>query len=397
LSPSLGIGASCSRERPAELPGLTPLRGIAAVSVVFFHSSSVAYHFAGGGLWAFWRRGYLAVDLFFLLSGFVLTHVYGRHLAERRNWRAIGGFLWARFCRIYPASLFTTSVFVLAFTVGHLSFPTDASFTKQVAAAVLLMQVPWLDSIVINIPSWSISAEWYAYLLFPFVVPSVLRLTSHAAGLLGLGLLIAIATIHMVFAGEQTSGWGALVRALPEFTVGILAYRAYSKRVLRTICQKDATFVTIVAIIVLACAAGVSDGPIVILLLALLLASVCNSGRIAGILNTKPLRWLGEVSYSVYIFQTVPFMFAMIFAGVLSAHMVDGPVFATITALLAIGSGVLVHRCVDVPARAWLRRMPDRLAATAAVVYRMAKIGPLTPVPATLPERRGPRIGRGVI
>jgi peptidoglycan/LPS O-acetylase OafA/YrhL len=363
---SIGAVERSTETARAELPGLTPLRGIAAVMVVLYHSSSVAYNFAGGELGIAWRRGYLAVDLFFFLSGFVLMHVYGSRLAEDRHWRTVGKFLWARFCRIYPASLFTAGVFVLAFTIGHLLFPADASFTQQVIAALLLMQVPWLDTIVINTPSWSISSEWYAYLLFPFVVPPVFGMTRRAAALLGLGLLLAVTTDHIVFAGEQTAGCGALVRALPEFTVGVLAYRLYSERLFRTIWEKDATFIGIVAMIIGACSAGISDGPIVILLLALLLASVCNSGRMTRILNTGPLHWLGEVSYSVYIFQTVPFMLAMVFAGVLAGRGINGPIFTAITALLAIGGGVLVHRCVDVPARAWLRRLPDRLASIAA-------------------------------
>src|ERR1700720_2129596 len=126
---------------PLELPALTSLRGIAAVTVLLYHSSFVAFNFAGGSPPWFWRRGSLAVDLFFFLSGFVLTHVYGRRLNEDRNWRTVSRFLWARFCRIYPASLFTTLVFVWAYCVGNLPFPAGASFTKQVVAALLLLQV----------------------------------------------------------------------------------------------------------------------------------------------------------------------------------------------------------------------------------------------------------------
>jgi peptidoglycan/LPS O-acetylase OafA/YrhL len=387
LSANPGIGASRGDDRPAELPALTSLRGLAALAVLLSHDSFVAFRFAGGAPPGIWRYGLLAVDLFFFLSGFVLTHVYGSRLAEERSWRAFGRFLWARFCRIYPASLFTIAVFVLAFTVGRLPFPAGVSFKAQLAAVLLLMQVPWLNDIVINSPSWSISAELYAYLLFPFIVPIILRLKAPAAAALGVVLLIGIVVDHMIFShNEQTSGWGALLRALPEFTAGVFAYRAYSERLFRKIWEKDATLIGVIAMIIAACFAGGPDSLIVMLMLALLLASVCNSGRMAGFLNARPLRWLGEVSYSVYIFQMLPFMLMVGISGEFVAHGLGGVRYEAIAALLAIGGGVLVHRCVDVPARAALRRLPDRVMAFAAA-YRSAETRPAPLMPAPAPER----------
>lgn len=345
-----------------ELPALTSLRGLAALTVLFFHSSYIAYHYAGGGPPWVWRHGYLAVDLFFFLSGFVLTHVYGSRLSGAQNWRSVGRFLWARFSRIYPASLFTTAIFVLAFTVGRLPFPAGASFKAQLTAALLLMQVPWLGNIVINSPSWSISAEWYAYLLFPFVVPMLLRLKGRTAALLGIALLLEIAIDHLMFTHDQQSwGWGALLRALPEFAVGVFAYRLYSARLFRSMWEKDATLIGIMAMIVAASLAGVSDSPIVVLFPALLLAAVCNSGRMIRILDARPLRWLGDVSYSVYIFQILPFMLMVAVSGIFVAHGLGGAIFEAIAVLFALYSGVLVHRCIDVPVRTALRRLPDRV------------------------------------
>ena len=158
--------AGSSPDARRELPSLTPLRGIAAMAVLLYHSSFLAYHFGGGAPPGICRRGYLAVDLFFFLSGFVLTHVYGSRLAANRDWAAIGRFLWARFCRIYPAALFTTAVYILKHLIGQFDMPAGISFKTQLIAALFLFQVPWLDNIVINGPSWSISAEWYSYLFF---------------------------------------------------------------------------------------------------------------------------------------------------------------------------------------------------------------------------------------
>jgi len=388
LGVSQGYSSSAqSGDSPVNLPALTALRGLAALTVLFFHSSFIAANFAGGAVPVIFRRGYLAVDLFFFLSGFVLAHVYGHRLAGERGWRAVGKFLWARFCRIYPASLFTTVIFILPFAIGRVVWPAGVSLKEHLIASLLLIQVPWVGKIVINSPSWSVSAELYAYLLFPFVVPLIFRMKGRVAAVLGVVLLIEITIDHMMFThAQQDWGWGALFRALPEFTAGVFVYRAYSERLFRSIWEKDATLVVVAAMIVAAYFVGVSDGAIVILLPVLLLAAVCNSGRLAGLIDIGPLRWLGEVSYSVYIFQTLPFMLAVGLAGVLVRHGLGGVWFTVLVALLALGSGVLVHRCVDLPIRAALRRVPD-LATAIAAAYRNAATRPTPLVPIEVPER----------
>jgi peptidoglycan/LPS O-acetylase OafA/YrhL len=356
-------------ERRTELPALTALRGLAALMVLLYHSAYIGY---AGAPPAIWRRGYIAIDLFFFLSGFVLTHVYSRRLARNRNWRAIGEFAWARFCRIYPASFFTTGLFVLAFTIGDVAFPAGVSFKAQVIAALLLTQVPWLSVIIINPPAWSLSAEWCAYLIFPFLVPAICRLRRGIATTVGIALLLAVGIDHSIFSHDQQHmGWGALLRALPEFAVGIFAYRWYSERLLRTIWEKDATFVGVVGAMIAAnWVCNGSDGPTAVLLLALLLASVCNSGRMARLLNAGPLRSLGEISYTLYIFQMIPLGVSVAFSGLLVAHGFGGARLQAIAVLLTVGSSVLVHRCVDLPVRAALRRLPDRVMAVAVALRR---------------------------
>lgn len=381
------VGDGRSKGRPVELPALTSLRGIAAVAIVFFHSSFVTLHYAGGAPPWIWRRGYLAVDLFFFLSGFVLAHVYGTRLASDRSWRVVGKFFWARFCRIYPASLFTIGIFVVQYLTNRFAFPPTVSFETQLIAGLLLMQVPWLDQIFINSPSWSISAEWYAYLLFPVIVPIVSRLQSRHASLICVSLLLLIGIDHMLFSHEQQNfGWGALVRVLPEFIVGMFAYRLYKEQFFRKLWERDGTLIAIGIVMVTLCLAGVSDGLIVIVMPILLLASVSNSGRMSFILNARPLHWLGDVSYSVYIFQILPLMVVTTMSGILVPYGLRGFSFEITTAFFVIGSGVLVHRCVDVPARRALRRLPARLGAFAAPL-RQSDGGP---VAATSPSASAP-------
>jgi peptidoglycan/LPS O-acetylase OafA/YrhL len=372
-------GNRLRREPPqqrTELPALTSLRGIAALTVLLFHSSNLALPYPGGAnmgsvLLNIWSRGYLAVDLFFFLSGFVLTHVYGSRLAHERNWRVIGGFLWARFCRIHPASAFAAGICVLQFILGKVSFPAGVSFKAQLIGNLTLMQVPWLDTVLVNPPSWSISAEFYAYLMFPLLVPVILRLKTPVAVALGGALLTAIAVGHQGFDDyHRGSGWPALIRAVPEFVCGIVAYLCYSRRALGPFWKYDATLAGVVALIIAACALRASNGVIIMLLSGLLTASVCNTGRLTRLIGARPLRWLGEVSYSVYIFQAPMFILLASLSDALVRHGFSRAWLALHFTRVTLGGGVLVHRCVDVPARAVLRRLPDRAMSFAAASSR---------------------------
>jgi peptidoglycan/LPS O-acetylase OafA/YrhL len=380
-------------ERRTELPALTSLRGLAALTVLLFHTSALALSYTAGAdtgfaLLKIWSRGYLAVDLFFFLSGFVLTHVYGNLLAEDRPWRAVGGFLWARFCRIYPASAFAAGVCVLQFTLGGVRFPAGQSLAAQLIGNLTLMQVPWLDSVLLNPPSWSISAEFYAYLMFPFLVPLMLRLKTPAVLGIGAALLTAIAVAHGFDGYDRGAGWPALIRALPEFAAGVVAYRCYSHQFLRGFWQRDATLASVIALIVAACFAGASDGAVVMLLLALLMASVCNTGRSSRFIDARPLRWLGEVSYSLYIFQASLFLLLIQIAPVLARHGLSDVWLVSLAVPLALASGAIVHRCVDKPARAMLRELPDRVMALAAA-HRGARPDAVPLVPVPLPAADG--------
>jgi peptidoglycan/LPS O-acetylase OafA/YrhL len=385
-------------ERRTELPALTSLRGLAALTVLLFHASSLALGYTGGAdtgfaLLKIWSRGYLAVDLFFILSGFVLTHVYGNLLTEDRTWRAVGRFLWARFCRIYPASAFAAGVCALQLTLGKVQFPEAVSFKAQLIGNLTLMQVPWLDPILLNPPSWSISAEFYAYLMFPFLVPVMLRLKTPAVLGIGAALLTAIAVAHGFDGYDRGAGWPALIRALPEFAAGIVAYRCYSQRFLRRFWQNDATIAGIIALTVAACFMGASDGAVVMLLLGLLMASVCNAGRLNRLIDARPLRWLGEISYSVYIFQASLFILVTQIGHVMAPHGLGGAWLVSLAVPLALASGAIVHRCVDKPARAMLRELPDRVMARAAT-YRRARPGTVALVPVRVTHSRWLTIAR---
>src|SRR6185369_7058906 len=98
------------------IPCLDGLRGLAALAVVLFHFN---IFFLPQARLPFVGHAYLAVDFFFILSGFVMAHVYGHLLAS--NWRVHAlQFGRARFARLYPLFAVTTLAMVFVFALSHM-------------------------------------------------------------------------------------------------------------------------------------------------------------------------------------------------------------------------------------------------------------------------------------
>ncbi len=170
---------------PQNLKALTALRFIAAMWVVSYDYwadlTAVTPHLVS--------KGYLGVELFFVLSGFILSHVYLQGFGER-NFR-YADFLWARLARVYPVHLATLlgmggligGATLLGIQAGDKalvwsSLPAQLTLTQ---AWGLGLHGGW------NHPSWSISAEWFAYLSFPAFAWAAWRLRDRPA----LALLLA--------------------------------------------------------------------------------------------------------------------------------------------------------------------------------------------------------------
>ncbi len=168
-----------------QLPSLTSLRGLAALWVVLYHFSVQCFPNLDATPYThIIHKGYLAVDLFFMLSGFVMTHVYHRAFSESvtRHYR---GFFVARIARIYPLHVLILLLFVATAvasqwttgtaTIGSIrDIPLQGSESVSALVANLFM-LQGLDAgkLSWNYPAWSISVEFMAYLLFPFALPAI--------------------------------------------------------------------------------------------------------------------------------------------------------------------------------------------------------------------------------
>lgn len=220
---------------PLDLKPLTSLRFIAAIWVLLYHfKDHLGLDLGQIGLVA---DGYLGVDLFFTLSGFILAHVYLASLEERRF--GYGGFLKNRLARVYPMHLAALAAMLVLFAGAQAlgaGVGSPDAFKLADLPAHLSMTHAWGTTAAVgwNFPSWSISAEWAAYLLFPLIAGLVLKARRPAAmALAALALCLmsfaALSNMHTLLPwvgrdfSQMTAQIGAL-RILPSFLLGVALY-----------------------------------------------------------------------------------------------------------------------------------------------------------------------------
>jgi peptidoglycan/LPS O-acetylase OafA/YrhL len=359
------------RQAPPEpLPALTSLRFFAAALIVLGHGGSTAYF--DYAIHPIDVRQ--AVSFFFVLSGFILAHVYGA-ADWRTQWRA---FLAARIARVWPLHLVTALIALL--TVAPLRDIQDALVTLC-NLALLHAAVPltrWYYSV--NSVSWTISTEMYFYLAFPFLVVAILR--RRAVGIVMPALLCAamlalalVAHLSPVESDPGVTAWGVLyisplARAL-EFASGILAYRLAMRRA--RVSSADATPLQAAALVLCAAAMlaatqaanaldAMAAAPIAVWVrtaapfpfFALLIGVLARGGgMLSQALSARALVYLGEISYALYMIHQLVLRVGFLHAGALArAH--PNLAYATYWAV-ALAAAALLYHAVERPARGRLR------------------------------------------
>lgn len=301
-------------EQPGQLQSLTPLRGIAALWVVFYHYGSQYLPALHADRYThLLDKGYLAVDLFFMLSGFVLTHVYWRVFTEPVR-GSYGRFLLARVARLYPLHVFVLSLFIATALASRMvEYAATGTFeavamqgARSVTALIanlFMLQGLRASELSWNYPAWSISVEFIAYLGFPLALPWIWRARPSRKIVLALVLVVVLGGLAGVTHDDfdQWDGPLALLRCVPEFVIGSLLYAAFTGRSRRSLMGHDAVLAAAAVVLLLLLHRGDSDFLVILLFPVLILAAVANRGRAAVLLNTAPLIWLGEISYSLYL------------------------------------------------------------------------------------------------
>ena len=355
---------------PINLPQLTAFRFFAAAWVVLFGFFPLLRPEAVSGpepqLLA---KGYLGVELFFTLSGFILSHVYAEAWGVGRF--RYGAFLWARIARVYPlhlATLLTMGLAAAAATaLGHPPDHDVAALASLPANLTLTNAWGLAPTGSWNHPSWSISAEWAAYLAFPaFAAPAwALRRRPMLALALGLGGLFAAYALFPLAAGfpltRATTGWGA-ARIVPPFFYGCVLHLAWRARPAPPAREAGLAVLLFAAMLTAAVALDAPDGVIVAAGGGLILALAGLAGSGSRVLASPAWVWLGEVSFALYMIKA-PWE---LLAGNLlkrGLHLADGAPWPLAAWLVftagALPAAAVAHHLVERPARVALRRLAE--------------------------------------
>ena len=302
----MGMGTRADRR---EVRSLTGLRGIAALLVVLLHTAP-AGGAAGFGA-VFIRHGYLWVDMFLLLSGFILLRTYERLFQERPFPIAYADFLLRRLARLWPLFALATVATFVARQTGRTWYADTIHPWRWVLVANLTMTQAWVGQDSIDVPGWSVSGEWACCLMFPLF----LRLLDNRRGGSAAGLYLAAFAVLTVLAWLPVPARaGGLDLALPatpfpvlrcmaSFAMGMALWRGCGHRRLEPLVSSPLADVVATGLILAMMGKPHTDLAIVALFSLLILCLSRQRGVVDRMLRTGPAYWAGQVSYSVYLLQ----------------------------------------------------------------------------------------------
>jgi peptidoglycan/LPS O-acetylase OafA/YrhL len=292
-----------------EILSHTAVRGIAAVLVVAYHLQYEDNLLAFETATSFFKRSYLFVDLFFILSGFIISYVNQADRNAAMNRDAVRRFLKKRVIRLYPLVLFCLVYLILfraAVSIAYLALSHDPPFDwSRDSLLVLLGQLTMTNAWLAlpaewNIPSWSISAEMFAYLTFPVFIR--LRIAQPVAALV-VGVIATAALSGAAFAHgnlDITLVWSPF-RGLAGFLLGIGVYHARHRFAQMPIPILSMLQVASVAWVVIVLCAPVSDVIVIPGFVLLVATTWTDRGLLSRILQTRAAVMLGHWSYSIYL------------------------------------------------------------------------------------------------
>ncbi|WIB67970.1 acyltransferase [Curtobacterium sp. MCBD17_035] len=383
--------SSSAGEARGELTNLTGIRAVAAgwVVVEHFRLVLIALLPALAPVRPWIGGGYLGVEVFFVLSGFVISYNYAERLGQPA-WGSYRRFVMLRIARLYPTHL-VTLLAMLVLVVGatrtgiHLSAGANYTLPSFLGNLVLLQATPTVPAW--NPPAWSISAEFGAYICFPLLAMALGKLRRLSTALvltavIAVGGAIGMASVQA--AGASVTG-PALVpmRITIEFSLGALLYVVWRK--LPGISRGTWNWVAVAGVLGAVVLIGVlpEDASLASLpFLALMVLACAKAGGVVGaILSSRILMWGGRVSYSVYMTH---FIVLMVMDHLLPrAHFAGNGIVIRVAVVIvyiavAVAVGWLCYRFIEEPSRLYLRKALRHRSAPESVTERIT-VGSLPP------------------
>jgi peptidoglycan/LPS O-acetylase OafA/YrhL len=325
--------------------------------------------------------GFLGVDLFFILSGFIIAYNYAPRFDAGSSSEPFGTsnsqqksawtqmyvqFLWLRIARLYPVHLVTllaVLVLVAASSLTGANLADDNNFGALDFVRNLFLVHAWGSyDFNWNSPAWSISAEWFAYLMFPLFALLSARVNSKWQVPVMLAVLLVLPLANLGDASNPLLNVLHLLRITTEFLAGCLLYRLHSRRAGSGLPWNIITplsgVLTVVAAALLFKFASTSFW--VVPLMALFVYGVAQQKGLltSGLSGARMVFW-GQVSYSLYMTHTVVRM--VLRKLVPFAHFADASLLVRL-GLLGVylfsfaAVAALTFLLIEEPARHWLRK-----------------------------------------
>ncbi len=368
----MSAAASASAPRTLQFDALTGLRFVAAFHVVLFHYWAGLLHDKVPWINAIVSSGYVAVGLFYVLSGFILTVVYGSSDLDRAGRRRFWG---ARVARVYPAYFLAALLWIPVVLLKH---PPAIDFLAL--GPTLLGVQAWVPSLATawNFPAWSVSVEAFFYLVFPFVLPYVRRLTfsqtwrflamTYALGLVAPALHLALNTDPASGQLWSTDVWTSVIKfnpliRFPEFLAGMGVGQLFRLRGSRPVPSWYALAAALTLLAILTRSRRIEylfihNGTFVPLFGVLVFGLATAGGKLGALLSQRHVVVLGEASYSLYILQAPVRDLALYLTslcGITNPWLnFQKPLMVV---MLLVPVSVLVLYRVEMPTRHWLRKV----------------------------------------
>ena len=360
---------------------LDGLRGVAALLVVWYHVFEGYQFGSGAAIIKEMNHGYLAVDFFFILSGFVIGYAYDDRWEKTLD---TGNFFKRRLIRLHPmvvmGAVTGLVMFILqgAVTWDGTRATTPAMMIALLCAMLMIPAVPGCSYEVrgngemypLNGPAWSLFFEYIGNILYALFLR---RLSTRNLGILAAVLSVALACFTITDPsgyGMFGVGWtldglnfaGGLLRMLCPFTIGM-----FLSRIFKPIAVKGAFWICSGLLFLLLhvpyiegngtlCLNGIFEAACIIFVFPLIVW-VGASGMTTDRFSTRVCNFLGDISFPLYIVH-YPFMYYFY------AWLIDKQLFtlgetwpeALITCAVSIAVAWLCLRFYDIPVRRWLAK-----------------------------------------
>jgi peptidoglycan/LPS O-acetylase OafA/YrhL len=349
------------------------VRGVGAALIVVYHFGKILLD----RIHPIWPipHGYMAVDLFFMLSGFVIGLGY-RSAFSNHFLGNYSAFLIKRIARLYPAYLAISILYILKLAFGLAGEETLSRFSTYDVIGNALMLSGWgLHIYPLIGVAWAASAELGSYILLPLLLMGTLQ-----RGLLGWSVSVFLSVIAIYAIGTSGLGYSGpldvvestsfypMLRAVAGFTFGLAIYRYAEKLDGLTARNQDVLLVVILVAVVSAACLTTNDFPLYFLFIPLIATLSRDSPLALLLFGNKLIYHLGVISYSIYLLHPLFVRFNALTARYFGATPLAYTLCSLVSFMVIWGLSYLCYRFIEVPGRNYITALllPKLNSATAA-------------------------------